>query len=589
MTVTTTSNKDFGTGTGAMTVYPFTFAALLPADVKCYVAGVAKVYGVDYTVAINASGVGGNVTFAVAPGLDLQVLLYREVTLTQDTALPVEDAFDEKEVTNTFDKIVMMCQQLTEVAQRAIALPITSTETGLIFPSPEADLFIAWNPAGDALINTPGIPGPPGDQGIPGVDGTDGINGEMVGPGAAVIGNIPTYVDVLGTTLDDSGYSISEIITEASDPALNGFRLSLHATDPIPADITSALTIYSIPYKGNKISLWDSALSKMRAVTSGIISEAIAATTHYFRVGYIYEYLNAGVADLEIDWWDSAGQSTKAITLLTIANPCVITCTAHGWNVGDKIGIRRGTASGTAWTNTDMGLDGKEFYISAKATNTLTLEGCDTSALAVTNYTGATAYRIPATPTTAVAQTEGVWFKSGDRTRRLVGLLKTNSAGTIDSSSVLRRNLSNVDNQIDLPLQAIDANASWTSAAVANTQPRSGSLAMGTARAEFALALPQTVLVSNTDSAISAGAASAINQNRVSSEAVGAFSIARCWANLGYASGYPSTVGVTESIGVAAGGHFMQRMALGSGLSFHGKTYNSNGGANSLIDINLRG
>ncbi len=587
MTVSTTANRNTFTGDGVMTVFPFTFAVQQATDIDIYLDGVLTVSG--YTAAINSSGVGGTITFSVAPALDVAGLIYRDVPYTQQTALPIESNLPETVLEQAYDKLTMLCQQLKEGLDRSIALPITSTETGIVFPSPEADLFIAWNPAGDALINTPGIEGPQGIQGIPGVDGTDGINGEMVGPGSSVIGNLPTYADILGTTLDDSGYSINDIMAEAADPAVNGFRLSLHATDPTPADTTSALTIYSIPYKGNRISLWDSAASRMKAVTSGIISEAIAATTHYFRIGYIYEYLNTGVADLEIDWWDSAGQSTKAITLLTIANPCVITCTAHGWNVGDKIGIRRGTAAGTAWTNTDMGLDGKEFYISAKATNTLTLEGCDTSALAVTNYTGATAYRIPATPTTAAAQTEGVWFKSGDRTRRLVGLFKTNSAGTIDSSSVLRRNLSNVDNQIDLPLQAIDANASWTSAAVANTQPRSGSLAMGTARAEFALALPQTVLVSNTDSAISAGAASAINQNRVSSEAIGAFSIARCWANLGYASGYPSTVGVTESIGVAAGGHFMQRMALGSGLSFHGKTYNSNGGANSLIDINLRG
>lgn len=588
MTVSTTANRNTFTGDGVMTVFPFTFAVQQATDIDIYLDGVLTVSG--YTVAINSSGVGGAITFSVAPALDVAGLIYRDVPYTQQTALPIESNLPETVLEQAYDKLTMLCQQLKEGLDRSIALPITSNSTGITFPSPEADLFIAWNPAGDALINTPGIEGPQGIQGNPGVDGTDGINGSMVGPVSSVIGNLPTYADTLGTTLDDSGYSINEVITEAADPALNGFRLSLHATDPTPGDTAGALTIYSIPYKGNRISLWDSAASRMKAVTSGIISEAIAATTHYFRVGYIYEYLNAGVADLEIDWWDSAGQSSKAITLLTIASPCVITCTSHGWNVGDKIGIRRGTASGTAWTDTAMGLDQKEFYISAKTTNTLTLEGCDTSALAVTNYTGATAYKIPATPTTAPARTEGVWFKTGDRTRRLVGLIKTNGAGTIDSSSVLRRNLSNVDNQEPLPLVAVDANASWTSVSITTTQPRSGSLEMGKARLEFALALPQAVFISNVDTGQGTGAGHCVNVNRVASEGFGALTVGRCAGAMPYSSGYIATVEVSESIGLAAGAYFVQRMVLSTAaLVYMGKTYPSYPSANSAAQAIILG
>jgi hypothetical protein len=372
-----------------------------------------------------------------------------------------------------------------------------------------------------------------------------------------------------------------------ADLAINGFRLSLHATSPYQNDITGALSIYSHPYKGNKIALWDSAASKMTAKTSGILTETIAAATHYYRPAFIYEYLNAGVPDLEIDWW--AAVSSKAITLLTIANPCVITCTAHGWSIGDKIGIRRGTAAGTAWTNTAMGLDQKEFYISAVTTNTITLEGCDTSALAVTNYTGATAYKIPANPTTAVARTEGTWFKSGDRTRRLVGAFKTNGAGTIDCNATTRLNLCNVDNLEPMCGQAIDGNASWTSVAVATTQPRSSTLEIGKSRLEFMLALPQYVQFFNEDHCLSAGGAAGIQLNRVASEAMAAFTVTKCYSNLGYASGYPNCGASLENPAVAAGSHFVQRIGLGSGLSFAGRLTNTNGGADSFLDMRFMG
>ena len=573
MTVSTTNNYVTATGNGSSTVFPYTFRMLDVSHMVVTVDNVVVTSG--YSVSINTNGVGGNVTFSVAPANLAEIILERSVPITQGLDLEIEEQLPEGEIEDAYDKLTVICQQLQDQLDRAFTLSIVdSIGVSLQLPAPVAGYGLFWNDDGDALISSPGTPGPQGNP------------GSMTGPASATVGNLPTFANTAGSVLQDSGSSVASITTAyelLADPALNGFRLSLHATNPYPGDITGALTIYSIPYKGNKISLWDSAASKMKAVTSGIISETIAASTFYYRIGFIYEFLNAGVADLEINWWDTT-QSTKAITLLTIANPCVITCTAHGWSVGDKIGIRKGTATGTIWTDAAMGLDGKEFYISATTTNTVTLEGCDASALALGTYTGATAYKIPATPATAAVQTEGVWFKSGNRTRRLVGLIKTNGSGTIDDSSVLRRNLSNVDNQLPCFVSAIENTASWSSPATSALGPRTSSLQLGAARVEFALALPQQVSFRNLDACTGGGGGQALSLDRVSSDTIGAYyTTAFGFANGGYNSGYVNQQTVVEELGVAAGGHFVQRLAYCDGSSFQGRAYASHAGANSFL------
>lgn len=552
-----------------------------------------------YTVTKDLVSPGGTISFNAGsiPILGKALLIQRFSNTLQTDTLGTNQELPPATLVRMADKLTIIAQQLSAQILRSLALPLTSIGVSAELPTPVAGAFPCWNAAANAIQyvspvqaglalidNGPGLPPSYGPV-------TSAAGGNVIGSGISAVDNLVSFNNTGSSAIKDSGYSVASVITASeapADPALNGFRLSLHATNPIPGDITSALTVYSIPYNGNKISLWDSALSKMRAVTSGIISETIAASTFYYRIGFLYEYLNAGVADLEINWWDTA-QSTKAITLLTIANPCVITCTAHGWSVGDKIGIRRGTAAGTAWTDTAMGLDQKEFYISATTTNTVTLEGCDTSALAVTNYTGATAYKIPTTPATATTQTEGVWFKSGDRTRRLVGLIKTNGAGTIDNSSVLRRNLSNVDNQIDLPLTAEETTAAWTSPGTGLLGARSSSLQIGVNRVEFALALPQVVQCFNADASSGAGALHAQSLNRVSQDAPGAYTTCFDFMNLGYGTGYEQSNGSLRLLGLAAGAYFIQRLALQNGAAYNGSASAANGGARSFSTTLIKG
>ena len=65
----------------------------------------------------------------------------------------------------------------------------------------------------------------------------------------------------------------------------------------------------------------------------------------------------------------SAVGTAKATTILTNANPCVVTSTAHGYTDGDIVIVVSG------WSR----INGKAFRVDGSDTNTFQLEGLDTS------------------------------------------------------------------------------------------------------------------------------------------------------------------------------------------------------------------
>lgn len=367
---------------------------------------------------------------------------------------------------------------------------------------------------------------------------------------------------------------------------LNGYRLSLHATDPCPtADQSGKSTIYLIPYKSDMISLYSGSGSTWNNRQTGIINIAVPAS-QYFRKYNVYVYDNAGSAALELDAWDSGGQTTKSISAATAAGPCVITATSHGLSVGDRIGIRKGTGTGTGWTDTANGLDGKKFYVSAVTTNTITLEGCDTTGLTFSTFTGATLYKIPASPTTAPVRQNGILCKTGALTRRFVGTFMTNGSGTVDDTNNSRM-LSNVDNQVLTTQRIKDPNATVTAANTGTYVTRSGSLNVGDTRFEFVTALDQVVSLKNLDTSAAANTAAALGVNRCENAALGATTNLSALASLGYASAYYSVAEGEQDTLLTAGDYFVQRMAFGSGAAYLNDTANTYAGANSYAQASF--
>src|SRR6478735_4595448 len=114
MTVPSDTVKAFANGNGVTTVFFFTYALLLPTDLEVWVNDVL-VNPSQYTVFINANGIGGSVTFITAPSSGTNnVLLYRVVDYLQLTHFPNESDFNQISLEDTVDKLAMGEQQLNE-------------------------------------------------------------------------------------------------------------------------------------------------------------------------------------------------------------------------------------------------------------------------------------------------------------------------------------------------------------------------------------------------------------------------------------------------------------------------------------------
>lgn len=139
MSIQSTTSRNNYIGNGAANVYPYGFRVFLESDLLVTVRDTdgnetTLVVDTDYTV----SGVGliggGNVTLVdngqtwLDSGflIDDYVLTIRRVRpLTQDTDFRNQGAFFPETHEDTFDKVVMICQQLQDSIDRSMKLPET--------------------------------------------------------------------------------------------------------------------------------------------------------------------------------------------------------------------------------------------------------------------------------------------------------------------------------------------------------------------------------------------------------------------------------------------------------------------------------
>jgi microcystin-dependent protein len=164
MTVSTTTTKSQYTANGVTTAFTGAFRILNQAHVAVTLtspAGVdtAQTLATDYTV----TGVGGasfTVTFNVAPANGHRVTLARNVPLTQDLDLILNDEFPSTEIESALDKLTMAAQQVAETVSRA--LKTSPTDTAAIPDIPpvaqRASKYLAFDASGNpiAASGTPG-------------------------------------------------------------------------------------------------------------------------------------------------------------------------------------------------------------------------------------------------------------------------------------------------------------------------------------------------------------------------------------------------------------------------------------------------
>jgi hypothetical protein len=145
---------------GSTAAFNFTFRTLYsaPTNIKCVatVGGVdtTLTYSTEYTVAVNANGVGGTVTLVSPATIGSGTLtVYRETTNTQASDYDDYNQFPAATLENDLDIRTMVAQETAELGSRALSLPISASGVSSELPSPEADKLLSWNSAADGLEN----------------------------------------------------------------------------------------------------------------------------------------------------------------------------------------------------------------------------------------------------------------------------------------------------------------------------------------------------------------------------------------------------------------------------------------------------
>lgn len=161
MTVPTTTNRQSYAGDDSTKVFAIPFRFDANADIVAILrdaVGGETTWSLntEYTLVGAGNPSGGTLTVASAtpaPATGETLLIKRVVPITQAVDYQPNDDFPEEFHEGALDKLTFVAQQLKEILDRAIALPETSSLTGLTIPDPEAAKFLRWNTGGTALEN----------------------------------------------------------------------------------------------------------------------------------------------------------------------------------------------------------------------------------------------------------------------------------------------------------------------------------------------------------------------------------------------------------------------------------------------------
>lgn len=162
MTVESTTRKQsFAGGQSTLT---FSFRALVdsPEDIKvvAVTSGTETLltYTSEYTVAVNADGVGGVVTVSPSYSTAYTYTVYRETTNKQESDYDDYNQFPADTLEEDLDRRTLVDQEQSEDLERSVRVPVSSALSGssLLLPTPTAGRAIKWNATADGLANSSG-------------------------------------------------------------------------------------------------------------------------------------------------------------------------------------------------------------------------------------------------------------------------------------------------------------------------------------------------------------------------------------------------------------------------------------------------
>ncbi len=149
MTVLTDKDRISYLGDGATTAFTYDFEVPRSEEVIVTLDNVATS---AYTISGVGNPAGGTITFTLAPALNVEILILRDVPLTQLTDLLPYDAFPAETVEGTLDRIVFMIQKVTGLVFGAFTKSVDTPENvSTVVPKPVAGYFWTWNALGQNI------------------------------------------------------------------------------------------------------------------------------------------------------------------------------------------------------------------------------------------------------------------------------------------------------------------------------------------------------------------------------------------------------------------------------------------------------
>lgn len=158
MTVSSQNRRARHLGNGVTDTFPYAFRVFAGADLEVTLTDTdgnetVQVLGVDYTVTGAGDANGGNVVMATPPANGEVLTIVRDMEFLQETAYPAQGGYQASVVEGNFDRLVMLLQQLLEVIDRTVKVPVSSDLSALELPLPAPDAYLRWNDTATALIN----------------------------------------------------------------------------------------------------------------------------------------------------------------------------------------------------------------------------------------------------------------------------------------------------------------------------------------------------------------------------------------------------------------------------------------------------
>ena len=157
MTISNTISRVVYNGNDATTAFNTTFVFGVEGEIVVTLVDSSGVETVQtltthYTVS-GGSGSTGTVTMVTAPATGEELVLQRVTDRTQETDYPEGGTFPAESHEDALDKLTKICQEIEDDLSRAIKLPITTGNSDLEIPEPEASKILAWNSGATALEN----------------------------------------------------------------------------------------------------------------------------------------------------------------------------------------------------------------------------------------------------------------------------------------------------------------------------------------------------------------------------------------------------------------------------------------------------